>query len=133
MTLRAKMALARFHVFHAVIEEHLALARNEEHDFAVGLVLVVTDGSALLERPVHNARRPVKVHLRLVFLLATLEVRQHRRFHAFQIDNHRNLVFQKTEGVMKNSIFWRRPRAGTKAFSGHKNQSLLFRNSNIFL
>ena len=88
MALRAKVALACFHVFHAVIKEHLTLAAYKEHDFAIGLVLVETDRRSLLERPVHNAGRPVKIHLGLVFFLTTLEIREDSRLHPFQINNH---------------------------------------------
>ena len=83
MTLRAEMALARFDVFNAVIEKHLALARDKEHNFAVGFVFVVTDRRTSFERAVHNARRAVEIHLGLVFFFATLKIRENSRLHAF--------------------------------------------------
>jgi len=95
MTLRAKMALPRLDVFNAVIEKHLALARHEKHDFAVGFVLVEPDRRPGFKRAMHDARRSVKIHLGLVFFFAPLKVREHRRFHAFQINNHHDLSGQR--------------------------------------
>ena len=95
MPLGAKVALAGLHVLHAVVEQDLALPRDEEHDFAVSFVLVVADGCALFERAAHNAGRPVEVHLGLVFLFASLEIGEDGRIHSFQINNHCDLVAPK--------------------------------------
>ena len=124
MPLGAKVALASLHVLHAIVEQDLALPRYEEHDLAVGFVLVVADGCALFECAAHNAGRPVEVHLGLVFLFTALEIGEDGRIHSFQINNHCDLVAPKIVFVVGHGPHPRPGKYKKICFFSHDHKNL---------